>query len=146
MPDETRDEAPDDARNDVRGPRPTQTAEGAVRFLFNSWFNSPPALPERGNRVFARWLELRPPSWNDWTLIGLVHPDLSIEWMGGAVGGLGPTVLIEDLIKSGDRHGWIAAEGARMEWGLFLGDGPTEARTADLVEAARRVPRKDGGS
>lgn len=106
-----------------------------VASLWDFWSKKPPVVPPNGNRLFVRWIQLDPddPSWDDWSLIGLVV-DGKVQWTHPEAHADRPDArLMVQQIADGKQHGRIQSDDGRIkiEWGLFTGDGPVESRVSD---------------
>lgn len=105
-----------------------------VTALWDQWGNNPPTVPANGNRLFFRTIDTDPedPSWDDWKFIGAVAADGTIDWSDLTDSESSPmAVPISKAVKGGQRFGRVLIGGFGLEWGLFLGDGPTEPRVSD---------------
>jgi len=119
------------------------TNHAIVTALWDTWGKNPPAVPSDGNRLFERHVDadLDEPSWNDWQLIGLVGADGSIEWLEGNGSDTLGAKYIQESINNGLRFGRLLICGFGVEWGLFRGDGPTEARVSDWATPNSESPK-----
>lgn len=111
----------------------TTLALACVTALRQTWEAHPPAVPPDGDRLWVRWTDTGPadPGWDDWRLVGLVHPGGRVEWLseGDATSPL--AVEIEAAAGGGRRSGRVAAGPLVLDWGLFRGDGPAGQRVSD---------------
>ncbi len=104
-----------------------------IESLWKTWLRESVVPPANGNRLFVRYVDTDPAElgWDDWRLCGLVNADRSIQWndpddarspLGGSIG---------FLVRAGHRRGHVTSGTLRIEWGLFLGDGPDGDRVSD---------------
>lgn len=109
-----------------------------VNALWDTWTKNPPRVPDNGNRLFVRWVQLDPsdPGWDDWLLAGLVGDDGVVAWKEPEMAGRPDCKQIQKKILDGKRHGRIqsADKLTKEEWGLFVGDGPVESRVSDWAK------------